>query len=288
MVGGSFSATATFGPTKLTSRGGTDAMLIKLAPSGDLEWIKQFGGRYNDTILRLAVDAQGSVFVQGQFRDKASWGGAELVAGGGADNDVVLAKYDSNGEHVWSQRFGNAFDDVAGGVAVDPSGAVTMVGAFDKSVSFGPGDDHHSLGESDIFIARFTGAGKLEWARTFGGERADIAYGVAVDAAGNSVTTGWFERMVDFGKGHLLTAKNNNKDVFAIKLDAKGETVWAQRWGDKDHDQGRAVAMDADGRPIIAGIFRYTLDLASPAIESARAEGDRIPPPDTFVVKLDR
>ena len=32
---------------------------------------------------------------------------------------------------------------------VDPSGYITMVGSFDKSASFGDGDDHTSNGESD-------------------------------------------------------------------------------------------------------------------------------------------
>jgi len=128
LVGGSFSQTAEFQGTTLTSRGGTDAMLIKLAANGDLEWVKQFGGRYNDTISHLAVDAHGNIYVQGVFRDTADWGGKPLIAHGGSDNDIVLAKYDVNGDHVWSQGFGNAFNDVAGGLTVDPAGNVTMVG----------------------------------------------------------------------------------------------------------------------------------------------------------------
>lgn len=287
VVGGSFSMTADFGTMSFKSRGATDAMLLKLAPSGDLEWAKQFGGAYADTITHLAVDGQGSIIVQGQFKDVADWGGKhKLTAGGGSDNDVVLAKYDLNGDHVWSKRFGNAFNDVAGGVTVDPSGHITMVGSFDKSVSFGEDDDHQSLGESDIYVARFTPRGKLEWARTYGADREDIGFGVASDAAGNTVTTGWFQNTVDFGGGPLTS--KGNKDVFALKLDAKGGLVWAQRFGDKDHDQGRAVAIDAKGAAYVAGIYRFKLDAVTPALESVRAPGDRIPKPDTFVMALER
>jgi len=286
LVGGSFSQAAEFQGTKLTSRGGTDAMLVKLAGNGDLEWVKQFGGRYNDTISHLAVDARGNIYVQGVFRDTADWGGKPLTAHGGSDNDIVLAKYDVNGDHVWSQNFGNAFNDVAGGLTVDPAGNITMVGSFDKSVSFGPGDEHASLGEADAFVARYDTDGKLAWARTYGADREDIAYGVGADAAGNTVTIGWFQGSVDFGGGPLVS--KGNKDVFALKLDAKGGLVWAQSWGDHDHDQARAVAVDDHGAAIVVGIFRFTLGLVSPALESVRAEGDRIPKPDAFVIKLDR
>ncbi len=138
IVGGSFRDTAKIGDALLTSKGGSDAILIKLAATGDVEWVKQFGGFYDDTIIHLAVDAQGSIYVQGQFRDTSDWGGKPLKAAGGSDFDVVLAKYDANGEHVWSQRFGNAFNDVAGGVTVDPAGFVTMAGSFDKEILVRP------------------------------------------------------------------------------------------------------------------------------------------------------
>jgi hypothetical protein len=286
LVGGSFSQTAEFQGTTLKSRGGTDAMLVKLAGNGDVEWVKQFGGRDNDTISHLAVDARGNVYVQGVFRDTADWGGKPLVAHGGADNDVVLAKYDVNGDHLWSAGFGNAFNDVAGGLAVDPAGNTTMVGSFDKSVSFGSGDEHQSSGEADAFIARYATDGTLTWARTYGANREDIAFGVAADAAGNTVTIGWFQGSVDFGAGPLIS--KGNKDVFVVKLDATGGLVWAQSFGDHDHDQGRAVAIDTNGAAIVVGIFRFTLGVVSPALESVRAEGDRLPKPDVFVIKLER
>jgi len=286
LVGGSFSQTAEFQGTTLKSRGGTDAMLIKLAANGDVQWVRQFGGRYNDTISHLAVDPRGNVYVQGVFRDTADWGGQPLTAHGGSDNDIVLAKYDVNGDHLWSKGFGNAFNDVAGGLAVDPAGNITMVGSFDKSVSFGRGDDHRSSGEADAFIARFATDGTLAWARTYGAEREDIAFGVGTDAAGASVTIGWFQGSVDFGAGPLVS--KGNKDVFALKLDARGGLVWAQSFGDHDHDQGRGVAIDDSGAAIIVGIYRFTLGTVSPALESVRAEGDRLPKPDVFVIKLDR
>jgi hypothetical protein len=297
VIGGSFTdsldITAGAKNASLKSRGQTDALLIKLAAGGDTEWVKQFGGRYDDTILHVAVDANSNIFVQGVFKDVADWGGEQLKAGGGSDNDVVLAKYDVNGDHVWSKRFGNAFNEVAGGVAVDPAGNVTMTGSFENkgTISFGDKDDHASLGEADIYVARFANDGKLLWAKTFGGERIDIGYDVAVDAAGNALVTGWFEGTVDFGKGTVST-KNLNKDVFVLKLDAKGDTVWATTFGDKDHDQGRAIAVDDKGNAYVTGLYRFKLSLLDPPVEQKIDLNDPVlskaPKPDVFVVKLAR
>ncbi len=297
VIGGSFKdsldITAGAKAASMKSKGGTDALLIKLAAGGDTEWVKQFGGRYDDTILHVATDANSNIFVQGVFKDVASWGGDELKAGGGSDNDVVLAKYDTNGDHVWSQRFGNAFNEVAGGVAVDPAGNVTIAGSFENkgSISFGDKDDHVSLGEADVYVARFSGDGKLQWAKTFGGERIDVGYDVAVDQNGNAIVTGWFEGTVDFGKGPV-TSKTLNKDVFVVKLDAKGDTTWVQTFGDKDHDQGRAIAVDDKGNAYVTGLYRFKLSLLDPPVEQKIDLNDPVlskaPKPDVFVVKLER
>ncbi len=297
VIGGSFQdsldITAGAKTASMKSKGGTDALLIKLAAGGDTEWVKQFGGRYDDTILHVAADANNNIFVQGVFKDVASWGGDELKAGGGSDNDVVLAKYDTNGDHVWSQRFGNAFNEVAGGVAVDPAGNVTIAGSFENkgSISFGDKDDHISLGEADVYVARFYGDGKLQWAKTFGGERIDVGYDVAVDQNGNAIVTGWFEGTVDFGKGPV-TSKTLNKDVFVVKLDAKGDTTWVQTFGDKDHDQGRAIAVDDKGNAYVTGLYRFKLSLLDPPVEQKIDLNDPVlskaPKPDVFVVKLER
>ena len=159
--------------------------------------------RYDDTISHVAVDAQGNIVVQGQFKDVADWGGKQkLKAGGGSDNDVVLAKYDLNGDHVWSQTVRQRVQRRRRRRRRSIRRATSRWSArSSKSVSFGEGDDHMSLGESDIFVARFTPDGKLEWAQTYGGDREDVGDGVASDAAGNTVITGWFQGTVDFGKG---------------------------------------------------------------------------------------
>lgn len=286
LIGGSFSDVATFGSQNIKSKGGTDAMLIKLQASGDLDWVKQFGGKHNDSIRHLAVDAQGNIYVQGTFRDTSDWGGPKAFTAPGAATDIVLAKYDLNGDHVWSIQVGNNFEEGASGVAVDQAGNVTMCGSYDHSISFGTGDDHTAVGESDIFVASYKNDGTFKWARTWGADRVDAASAVVADAAGNTTTIGWFEGKVDFGKGDLES--KGNKDVFAVKLDEKGALVWAQSFGDHDHDQGRAAAIDDKGSVYVAGLYRFRLELGPSALESTRADGDRIPKPDTFVVKLER
>jgi hypothetical protein len=285
VVAGSFSASAELGPQRFKSQGATDAFLVKLAPGGEVQWALQLGGRYADTILGAATDPAGSIYVLGQFSDTASVGGAPLVAAGNAGVDVFLAKYDAGGKHLWSTRFGNELDDGARGLAVDPAGNVTVTGSFEKTIQIGT-ETFQSHGETDIYVARFGTDGAFRWARAWGSKRDDVGHAVAADAAGNAIVTGWFQDTVDIG-GASVTSKGN-KDVLIAKLDAKGATVWARAYGDRDHDQGRAIAVDGKGEPTVAGVFRFTLDAVKPPLESVHAAGDKAPRSDVFVLHLDR
>jgi len=285
IIGGSFADKVTFGATQLVSAGRTDAFLLKLDAKGEVQWAKQFGGLYEDAINNLAVDVQGNIIVQSVFADEVSWGGAKLHAGGGSDADVLLAKYDGNGNHLWSKNFGNQFNEVPGGVAVDPAGNIVMTGSFDRSVKFGD-TEHGNAGESDVFVARFAPDGAVLWSKTFGGPREDIGYGIAVDASGAVTVSGWFFGKMTIGD-KTLTGKGN-KEFFLLKLDATGALQWVNAYGDRDHDQGRVVALNKTGGAIVAGVFRFSLPIAQPPLQSSRNEGDKAPKPDAFIAAFDR
>ena len=112
--------------------------------AGDVEWVKQFGGHYNDTISHVAIDRAGQHLRPGHVHGLARLGRREpLKAGGGSDNDVVLAKYDANGDHLWSQRFGDDVQRRRGrrrGRSVGQHHDDRLVRSH--ASSFGAGDEH--------------------------------------------------------------------------------------------------------------------------------------------------
>ncbi|MCA9678810.1 MAG: hypothetical protein KC464_27520, partial [Myxococcales bacterium] len=284
VAGGAFFGTVPFGTGELTAIAREEAFLVKLDSGGNVAWARSFGGDLDDRIVKVAVDPQGSIVALALFQGKASFGGEQLESAGGFDLAVV--KFDAEGHHLWSHRLGGAFDEVAGGIAVDVAGNVAISGAFDDKLVDGD-QTFTSNGESDILVARFTPDGARSWIRTWGGRREDVGQGAAADAAGNIIATGWFQQKVDFGGPYKLESNDLNKDVVVVKLDAAGQVVWVQTLGDHDHDQGRAVAVDAAGDVAVAGIFRFHMKLPTP-IESVHAPAERAPKADAFVVRLAR
>jgi hypothetical protein len=285
LIGGSFVGEGKFGDTVYTSKGGHDALLARLEPTGKVRWVQQLGGEYNDAIRSVAVDGQGNLYLLAEFVDTAAFGGEPLKNQGNAGADLAIVKLDGNGKHLWSRSLGSKLSDIAGTVAVDPAGGVTITGAFEGKLIAGA-DTYVSVGQLDTLIAHYTADGTLAWVKTWGGEGTDIPGGVVADASGNLIVTGWYEGAVLFGKTAL--ASKGNRDVFAVKMSPAGEVLWAESFGDHDHDQGRAIAIDAHGNSVITGVYRFAFDAVKPPLESTRAPDDKLPKPDVFVLGLSR
>jgi hypothetical protein len=281
VAGGFIHGKVPFGDVELQAEAYEDAFLVKLAADGAVQWAKRYGGDRNDRFMRIAVDGQGSIYALAQFEGKPSFGGDRLESQGGFD--IAVVKLTPDGDHVWSRGFGGQDNDGALGLAVDPAGNVTFAGSFDKTLTI-EGVEHTAMGTSDILIVRFNADGTIAWSKSMGARGEDVGAAAAADAAGNVVVAGWFEKEVDLGKGKAVSA--GNKDAFALKLDRAGNVRWVQTFGDRDHDKVRAAAIDADGNAYVAGVFRFKLK--QPALESVRADGERAPKTDGYVIRLGR
>ncbi|WP_437518082.1 hypothetical protein [Sorangium sp. So ce1099] len=95
------------------------------------------------------------------------------------------------------------------------------------------------------------------WARGFGIETTYPKSSIAVDAMGNSYILGTFDGTVDLGPGPLTSA--GDSDVFLLKLDPSGATLWSKRFGSPLREAGDAVVIDGSGNVLIAGSYEAEL-----------------------------
>ena len=108
-----------------------------------------------------------------------------------------------------------------------------------------------------------TQAQNFAWAKSMGSTANDSSRSIAVDAAGNVYTTGFFAGTVDFdpnaGVSNLTAA--GGEDIFVIKLDATGNLVWAKAVGGvTGSDRGYGISVDAAGNVYTTGFFAGTVD----------------------------
>jgi hypothetical protein len=136
----------------VTSKGGTDAFVMKLNASHTLAWVQTFGGTLTDEAVSAAIDAAGDILVGGLFESTMSIGSQTLMSAG--DKDIFAIKMGTTGSATWAKQFGSAEADEGVGVAFDAKGNSFITGYFRTNVDFGTGMQS-SAGDDDIFIGAY-------------------------------------------------------------------------------------------------------------------------------------
>jgi hypothetical protein len=206
VVTADFQGTIDVGKGPLVSAGAYDVLLAKLDPNGNAIFGKRWGDSLNQLGDCVAVDPAGEIVLSGGFQGSIDLGmGAATAADMGAK---YLAKFDPNGNTLWSKTFGDGdpFDWTA--LALDPKGGVTIVGEFVTSIDFGEGPIQ-AKGSYDIFAARFDTGGQVVWGDRYGAEDSQYAQSVALNTAGDVVMGGYFLGKLGFSSGTGMSATGN-------------------------------------------------------------------------------
>ncbi len=167
VTGYSTSDTAYLNPASnkdiLISKGNEDIILAKYDGSGNYLWAKNMGGSGTDYGYDVAIDRSGNVYVGGEFRSSTAYFNPGSSSNGTQTNmggyDVFLAKYDPDGNYLWSKAMGGNSDDNGRGVAVDGSGNVYEAGYFySDPADFNIGGSNGKLvnaGFYDTYVVKF-------------------------------------------------------------------------------------------------------------------------------------
>ena len=158
----------------------------------------------------------GGYIITGWKRD-ASWGVRK----------ICLIKTDGNGVEQWSQTF-----EGRGGSDVEQTtdGGYIITGS------------HNSGNYNDVYLIKTDVNGDSLWTKSFGGTEIDNGTSVQQTTDGGYIITGVTE---SFGNG--------NEDVYLIKTDGNGDSLWTKTFGGTGEEYGFSVQQTTDGGYVICG-----------------------------------
>ena len=128
------------------------------------------GGKRGVYVSDIQWDALGNHYMLGTFNHALVTGGQPLESNGGWD--IFLAKFDAWQNPEWVQSFGSTDRDISFKLILDSQDNPVVSGQFSGPMAIGP-KRLESEGKQDIFLAAFTAAGDVKWARRLGGSGRD-------------------------------------------------------------------------------------------------------------------
>ncbi len=202
-----------------------DLWLIKTDAIGDTLWTKtyEFGSKDWGNSIQQTTDSGYIITGVNNYNGPmyGPWG------------DLWLIKTDANGDTLWTKSFGGNGSEVGRSAQQTTDGGYIITGYTHP----------YGLGSVDLWLIKTNANGDSIWTKTFGDSGSDVGNSVDTTFDGGYIITGTTET---FGGGV--------DDVWLIKTDANGDTLWTRTFDGSPYDRGNSVQQTSDGGYIITGM----------------------------------
>lgn len=230
---------------------------LPLVIDPELSWGTYLTISEMDYTGNVAVDSEGNVWITGHT-DSAAFpvpGGFDTA--NGYPGDAYILKFDIDGDLVWGTFLGGddggSYDAMDWGhdIVVTPGGKVWVVGethSLDFPVPGGFDTTFNGTPNTgDVFIARISASGSLEYGTYYGGTGHDVGDAIAFAPGGGAYITGWTTSTDLPVTGGFDQVHNGKHDAFVAKIDSDGQFAWGSFIGGSEMDWGRGIAASCQG-----------------------------------------
>ena len=200
-----------------------DVWLIRTDATGDTLWTKVYGGGTNYSEAARSIDeipGSGYIIV------------CNTTVVGLGNSEYWILRTNLDGDTLWTQTYGGMEDESGDAVQLCADGGFILAGSTE---SFGSG-------LSDFWLVRTDMNGDTIWTRTYGGSENDVCRSAQSTVDGGYILAGSTK---SFGAGGY--------DLWLVKTDDNGDTLWTLTLGGYDDDYGHCVRQTADEGYIVTG-----------------------------------
>lgn len=242
------------------NQGGTDIIIIKYDPDGNILWSKSFGGSGYERTHDIYVDHLNNIYLTGNFGSPTiSFDTITLLNHTQwSHQDAFVTKLDSNGNVLYAECFGGLRSDYGRSVVADNAGNYYVTGHFNSDEFY---IQDTSLLNSGVpllreeFIAKFNQNYEMEWVkRSMMGYVQDEDMSLSPD--GFIYITGPFTG--DFVMFDTIQVNAYDNDgIFLAKYTPSGNIVYAMNIADFEGFEGSGcnICNDLDGNILISGHY---------------------------------
>jgi len=191
-------------------------LLVKYDKDGKAQWAKTVAvGTNHSDFKSVTTDSNGNIYASGFMDGTGTYNfGNGVTATGTAYDNIILIKYDSNGNAQWAKTLtsGTLYSCFTS-IVVDSVGNIYAAGYVYGTDTYNFGNGITIAGTvpnyHNIALVKYDKNGSAQWARTITaapGLQDSIFYSVTVDSTGNIYAAGYIDGTGahNFGNGSLL------------------------------------------------------------------------------------
>lgn len=168
------------------------------------------------------------------------------------NNEAFLMKVDSLGNFQWSYNYGGSGSEWGESLVVTNDSAYAFCG-YTNSMG---------AGGFDFYLVKTTNLGVPEFETTYGGPDWDRSFGLAQFPDSGFVLVG---ETYSFGAG--------NADLYVVRTDKNGDTLWTRTWGGTEDDYASDVIVDGDSIVVVGGTESFGAGMSDGVILKYHKDG---------------
>jgi len=211
-ITGSFRVSAYFGNDSVVSLGREDIFIARYDTAGNIVWVRSTGSVKDDNGVAICADHSGNCYVTGNFKDAISFCGNTFTT---YTKDAIILSYSPSGNCRWSTRISGNYGTDATCISINEENRVFVGGFFHSYINL-EGLSLSSVGDRDIFIARYDSIGFIESAYRSGGYDEDACFSILPVENNSIVIAGGFSASAWFGSFYL--SSHGKSDAFIAKV----------------------------------------------------------------------
>ncbi len=175
-----------------------------------------------------------------QTYDKGYVVAGSTTSFGFGNTDAYILKTDSMGVPLWHKTFG--------GINIDQSYSIQETN--DSGLVIAGYTNSFGNGGYDMYVIKTNKYGNTIWTKTYGGSDWDLAYSIKQTNDGGYIIAGG---TYSFGNG--------NEDMYLVKINSVGDTLWTKTYGGINEDEAKSVKQTSDGGYILTGFTKSYGDI---------------------------
>ncbi|MFM1753452.1 MAG: hypothetical protein RLZZ236_391 [Bacteroidota bacterium] len=222
-----------------------DAIIKKeITNSLAIQWQKNLGGSRNDEVNSAQKTSDGGFIIAGS----SSSIDGDVTGNRSLNYDIWVIKTDASGTIQWQKTYGGTNSDTAASIKTTSDGGYIVTGTTFSA----NGDVTGYKGNGDIWIIKINATGGIQWQKTLGGTKTDMAVSIEQYPDGSYILLG----STNSNDGDV-TQNSEEFDYWLLKINNLGSVIWQKTYSSNDlcskDDLACNLILTSDGSILISG-----------------------------------